>query len=71
MRYAQNLFSQKGKIEESLIPLEEKFRLLDENMMVFKEEETKLRVGIRVGFDSFCKMLDDVKARNDNFYLSY
>jgi hypothetical protein len=34
-----------------LIPLEEKFRLLDENMMVFKEEETKLRVGIRVCFD--------------------
>ena len=54
-----------------MIPLEEKFRLLDENMMVFKEEETRLRQGIRSSFESFCKMLDDMKIRNDNFYLSY
>ena len=41
---------QKYKIEQSLIPLEEKFKLLDENMMVFKEDETRLRVGIKESF---------------------
>ena len=38
----KSLVKKKPEIEESLIPLEEKFRLLDDYMMVFKEEETKL-----------------------------
>lgn len=40
-------------------------------MMVFKEEETKLRIGIKENFEKFCLMLDEVKIRNDSFFLAY
>lgn len=71
IRFVNLLILQKAKIEESLIPLEEKFRLLDENMMVFREEESKLRTGIKETFDKFCILLNEIKVRNDQFYLSY
>ena len=50
----ESLISQKPVIEESLVPLEEKLRLLDEYMVMFKEEEKRQRAGIRESFSRFC-----------------
>ena len=55
-------------MEESLMPLEEKFKLLDDYMMVFKDEEMRLRLSIRDSFERFVEMLHTIKKRNNKIF---
>ena len=71
MDLVSTLLRQRNAIEESLIPLEEKFRLLDDYMMVFKDEETRMRAAIKDSFDRFNDMLLEVKSRNEKFYVNF
>lgn len=63
-----NLYMKKSFIEESLGPLEEKFKLLDDYMIVFKDDETRMRLSIKENFERFYSLMDNIKKRNDNFY---
>lgn len=67
----ETLYNQKKSIEESLGPLEEKFKLLDDYMIVFKDDETRLRYSIRDTFERFYNVLESVKKRNDSYYVAF
>lgn len=56
------------QIKESKMPLEEKFKVLDDNLIVFNEEELLKRKELNVKFEEFQAFLTKVKERNDEWY---
>jgi dynein heavy chain len=64
----ESLNAKRAFTEESLGPLEEKFKLLDDYMIVLKDEETRMRVSVRENFDRFYGLLEVIKKRNDGYY---
>ena len=66
----RELTERKSKIEDQITPLEEVFKLLDENQVQMNREETKKRQELREKYEEFSTMLDKVKVRNDNFFTT-
>lgn len=66
----KKLMEDKPEIEARLTPIEEKFKLLDDFMMVFKDDEIKRRQTMRSAYDSFVTMLGEIKIRNESTYTS-
>jgi len=66
----KKLMDEKPEIEARLTPIEEKFKLLDDFMMVFREDEMRKRQNMRAAYEFFVQMLDEIKIRNDGTYIS-
>ena len=58
-------------LQRGLVPLEERFRLLDDYMTVFNDEETRLRFRLRDQFDEFVAALEVARTRNDAVYAEF
>jgi len=66
----KKLMDEKPEIEARLTPIEEKFKLLDDFMMVFREDEMRKRQNMGAAYEFFVQMLDEIKIRNDGTYIS-
>ena len=64
----QKLTEQKPAIEAQLGPLEDKFKLLDDYSIPFKEEDMIRRQTLREEWSSFNLMMERIKQRNDKVY---
>ena len=54
----KKLVEDKPQLEAKLIPLEEKFKLLDEYNLALKDDEMNKRNMLRQEWQDFCVMLD-------------